>query len=58
MKPFFLSKRKKLLNNIHPFVKKDVLVEWLKKNNIDLNIRAEKLDYDIFMKMFSDLGLK
>lgn len=56
MKPFFLSKRKKLLNNIHPFVKKDVLVKWLEQNKIDLNIRAENLDYDIFMKMFHDLG--
>ena len=28
------------------------------QNNIDLNIRAENLDYDIFMKMFHDLGPK
>ena len=58
MKPFFLSKRKKLLNNIHPFIAKEALVKWLEQNNIDLNIRAENLDYDIFMKMFHDLGPK
>lgn len=58
IKPFFLSKRKKLLNNIHPFVMKEVMVKWLKQNNIDLNVRAENLDYDIFMKMFHDLRPK
>ena len=58
MKPFFLAKRKKLLNNIHPQVKKEVLTKWLEQHKIDLNIRAEALDYDIFIKMFKDLGVK
>lgn len=58
MKPFFLAKRKKLLNNIHPQIKKEVLTKWLEQHKIDLNIRAEALDYDIFIKMFKDLGVK
>ena len=58
MKPFFLAKRKKMLNNIHPFVKKNILIQWMQVNHIDLNVRAENLDYDIFMKMFLEIGPK
>lgn len=49
----FKFKRKKIINN-YPFKKK--IQGWLIQHKIDLNIRAEQLDYHKLFKMYKDLS--
>ncbi len=48
----FKFKRKKIVNN-YPFKKQ--IQDWLINHKIDLNVRAEQLDYKTLFKMYSDL---
>lgn len=48
----FKFKRKKIMNN-YPLKKQ--MKDWLTIHKINLNIRAEQLDYQILFKMYEDL---
>ena len=46
IRPFFLAKRKKLLNNLPPNIDKAKILTILKQFGFDDNVRAEALDYN------------
>ncbi|MCQ3907431.1 MAG: 16S rRNA (adenine(1518)-N(6)/adenine(1519)-N(6))-dimethyltransferase RsmA [Mycoplasmoidaceae bacterium] len=46
IRPFFLAKRKKLINNIPPTINKSKLTTELIKLGFDSNVRSEQLDYN------------
>lgn len=52
IRPFFLAKRKKLLNNLPPNINRFEFISYLKTNNFNLNIRAEELDYFDWLKIY------
>ncbi len=52
MKPFFLAKRKKLLNNIPKGIDKRELIGLLKKLGFDNNVRSEQLTYEDWRKIY------
>lgn len=52
MRPFFLAKRKKLLNNVPANIDKELLIQVLKELGFNSNVRAEELNYDHWMKMY------
>ena len=53
MKPFFLAKRKKLLNNLPPNIDKSKLQSILIELGFDNNVRAEQLDYNHWKKLYN-----
>lgn len=55
IKTLFIAKRKKLLNNLPNFITKEKMINWLINNKINLNVRAEELDYSILLKMYKEL---
>ncbi len=55
MRPFFLAKRKKLLNNLLPSINKSELIKLLKQLGYDDNVRSEQLDYHDWMKLYKAL---
>jgi len=52
IRPFFLAKRKKLLNNVPPQIDKKKLDDLLFDLGFDSNVRAEALDYDDWKKIY------
>ncbi len=52
MRPFFLAKRKKLLNNLPSGIKKDEVRKAIINLGFDDNVRAEALDYTQWMKLY------
>ncbi len=46
LRPFFLAKRKKLLNNLPPYIKKEDMLSHLVEFGFDENVRAEMFDYN------------
>lgn len=46
MKPFFLAKRKKLVNNLPSGISKEQILKYLVQFGFDENVRAEALDYN------------
>lgn len=52
MKPFFLAKRKKMLNNLPSNINKNKLMEILLEFGYDENIRSEQLTYDEWQKIY------
>ena len=52
MKPFFLAKRKKLLNNIPKGIDKEKLTSFLEKLGFDNNVRSEQLTYEDWKKIY------
>lgn len=52
IRPFFLAKRKKLLNNIPPNIDKELFLQTLIELGFNSNVRAEELNYDHWMKMY------
>lgn len=57
LKKCFSSKRKKVINNLLNFYDKDIIIEYLTKNNIDLNIRAEALNLEQLVGLYENLKL-
>lgn len=53
MKPFFLAKRKKLLNNVPSHINKTKLQSALIDFGFDSNVRAEQLDYNQWKKLYN-----
>lgn len=54
MRPFFLSKRKKLLNNLPPLIDKNKMMLFLNKLGFNSNTRAEELNYNHWMQIYSE----
>lgn len=52
MKPFFLAKRKKLLNNLPNGISKEKILPILIELGFDGNVRAEELNYKHWMKLY------
>lgn len=52
IKNFFISKRKKMINNIPSFIKKESLINFLKQKGFNTDIRAEILDYNHWWEMY------
>ena len=52
IRPFFLAKRKKLINNLPLGIDKTKIVPILKQLGFDDNVRAEALDYDQWKKLY------
>ena len=46
IRPFFLAKRKKLVNNLPYNIDKKKMLTMLKELGFDENVRAEALDYN------------
>lgn len=46
IRPFFLAKRKKLVNNLPPNIDKKQILSLLQTMGFDSNVRAEALDYN------------
>ena len=46
IRPFFLAKRKKLVNNLPPNIDKQRILPILQEMGFDSNVRAEALDYN------------
>ncbi|XQP55835.1 MAG: 16S rRNA (adenine(1518)-N(6)/adenine(1519)-N(6))-dimethyltransferase RsmA [Mycoplasmoidaceae bacterium] len=53
MRPFFLAKRKKLLNNLPPHITKANILPTLQQLGFDANVRAEELDYKDWKKLYN-----
>lgn len=56
MRPFFLSKRKKMLNNIPSNINKEKLIKFLEQLGFDSNVRAEKLTYKDWIKIYNNFN--
>lgn len=52
IRPFFLARRKKLLNNLPYGISKQTMLTMLKQLGFDENVRAEALDYNHWMKIY------
>jgi len=52
IRPFFLAKRKKLLNNLPNNIDKQQLINFLIQLGYDDNVRAEQLNYTDWMKIY------
>lgn len=52
MKPFFLAKRKKMLNNLPTHLNKQELIRILIEFGYDENVRSEQLTYDQWQKIY------
>lgn len=52
MRPFFLAKRKKLLNNLPSGINKEEVKKVILNLGFDDNVRAEALDYNHWMKLY------
>lgn len=52
LRPFFLAKRKKLLNNLPPYIKKEDMLSHLVEFGFDENVRAEMFDYNQWLKLY------
>lgn len=52
IRPFFLAKRKKLLNNLAPQINKEKLIKFLKDLGYDSNVRSEELTYTDWKKIY------
>ncbi len=52
IRPFFLAKRKKLLNNLPPQIDKNKFTLFLKHLGFDTNVRSEELSYDQWKKIY------
>ncbi len=53
MRPFFLFKRKKILNNLPKNINKNAFINCLKSLGYDENIRAEVLNYTDWEKIYN-----
>lgn len=52
IKQFFLSRRKKLLNNLPKSINKDDVIKYLVKFGYDQNVRPEILNYNQWLEMY------
>ena len=52
IRPFFFSKRKKLLNNLPPNIDKQKIIDCVLSFGYDTNIRAEQLTYEDWKKIY------
>lgn len=52
MRPFFLAKRKKLLNNLPKNISKETILPILNKLGFDSNVRSEQLNYNQWKEIY------
>jgi 16S rRNA (adenine1518-N6/adenine1519-N6)-dimethyltransferase len=56
LKLCFKSRRKKLISNLSNIFKKSAVINWMKKNELNLNLRAEEFPDKLFYSLFKSLS--